>query len=61
VGAAARAPNVARTRLVVRIGATLADVIVRSIVVGHKLLPSWTLTLVGGDVLDERGPAHALG
>jgi len=56
VGATAGAPNVTRIRLVSRVGARIAYVIVRSFAVGHETLSGWTLALVGV-VLDERGPA----
>ena len=55
--AAAGAIVVARARFVGRVGARIADVVVRSVAVGHETLPSWTLALVGGVVLDERGSA----
>jgi len=55
------APNIARTRLVGRVGATLADVVLNSSAVGHEPLPSRTLALVGGTCDRYEGvPAHAV-
>ena len=55
------APNIARTRLVGRVGATLADVVLNSSAVGHEPLPSRTLALVGGTHdRFKRVPAHAV-
>ena len=61
VGATAGAPNVARARLEGRVGARIADVVVRSVAVGHETLSSWALALVGGVILDERRPAPSEG